>query len=122
MHARIQLSLAAVIVFLCCGSSAQSDEDAQEDGFRPLDFGIRRDTVLKHDDGKELGSYNTQRHWLAHSVGPFLVYTRRGADNDHILRHRACADPGTRCHAGQLRRSRNQRARIVGHGVGRDME
>jgi hypothetical protein len=41
------------------------------------------------DDGSELGSYNTQQHWLAHSDGLFLVYTRRGADNDHIFRHRA---------------------------------
>ena len=41
------------------------------------------------DDGKELGSYNTQQHWLVHSDGLFLVYTRRGAGNDHIMRHRA---------------------------------
>jgi hypothetical protein len=41
------------------------------------------------DDGSELGSYNTQQHWLAHSEGLFLVYTRRGANNDHIVRHRA---------------------------------
>jgi len=41
------------------------------------------------DDGAELGSYNTQQHWLAHSDGLFLVYTRRGANNDHIVRHRA---------------------------------
>lgn len=41
------------------------------------------------DDGEWLGSYNTQTHWLAHSDGLFLVYTRRGADNDHIFRHRA---------------------------------
>jgi len=41
------------------------------------------------DDGEELGSYNTQQHWLAHSDGLFLVYTRRGANNDHIIRHRA---------------------------------
>ncbi|WP_435009549.1 SGNH/GDSL hydrolase family protein [Tundrisphaera lichenicola] len=41
------------------------------------------------DDGEELGSYNTQQHWLAHQDELFLVYTRRGADNDHILRHRA---------------------------------
>lgn len=41
------------------------------------------------DDGQELGSYNTQQHWLAHSDGLFLVYTRRGANNDHIIRHRA---------------------------------
>ena len=53
------------------------------------------------DDGQELGSYNTQQHWLAHSDGLFLVYTRRGANNDHIVRHRAPlfmarVDPGTR--------------------------
>ena len=41
------------------------------------------------DDGEELGSYNTQQHWLAHSDGLFLAYTRRGANNDHIMRHRA---------------------------------
>ena len=32
---------------------------------------------------------NTQQHWLAHQDGLFLVYTRRGASNDHILLHRA---------------------------------
>lgn len=41
------------------------------------------------EDDRELGSYNTQQHWLAHSEGLFLVYTRRGANNDHIIRHRA---------------------------------
>jgi hypothetical protein len=41
------------------------------------------------DDGKLLGSYNTQQHWATHSDGLFLVYTRRGADNDHVFRHRA---------------------------------
>lgn len=41
------------------------------------------------DDGTELGSYNTQQHWLAHSQGLFLSYTRRGANNDHIPRNRA---------------------------------
>jgi hypothetical protein len=41
------------------------------------------------DDGEELGSYNTQQHWLATEGGMFLSYTRRGANNDHIMRHRA---------------------------------
>jgi hypothetical protein len=41
------------------------------------------------DDGSELGSYNTQQHWLVHSEGLYLVYTRHGAGNDHIIRHRA---------------------------------
>ena len=43
----------------------------------------------KFDDGIELGSYNTQQHWVTHSNGLFLVYTRRGAGNDHVFRHRA---------------------------------
>ncbi|MDD5599392.1 MAG: hypothetical protein PHV82_15705, partial [Victivallaceae bacterium] len=37
----------------------------------------------------ELGSYNTQQHWVTHSGGLFLVYTRRGAGNVHIARNRA---------------------------------
>jgi len=41
------------------------------------------------DDGSELGNYNTQQHWVTHSDGLFLVYTRRGASNDHVFRHRA---------------------------------
>ncbi len=56
-----------------------SDDGLDYDAIKPWTF----------DDGKELGSYNTQQHWLAHSDGLFLVYTRRGADNDHIFRHRA---------------------------------
>lgn len=43
----------------------------------------------KFDDGVDLGNYNTQQHWVTHSEGLFLVYTRRGADNDHVFRHRA---------------------------------
>ena len=41
------------------------------------------------DDGSDLGNYNTQQHWVTHSDGLFLVYTRRGARNDHVFRHRA---------------------------------
>ena len=41
------------------------------------------------DDGRDLGNYNTQQHWVTHSEGLFLVYTRRGANNDHVFRHRA---------------------------------
>jgi hypothetical protein len=43
----------------------------------------------KFDDGSELGNYNTQQHWVTHGDGLFLVYTRRGLDNDHVFRHRA---------------------------------
>ena len=41
------------------------------------------------DDDSNLGSYNTQQHWVTHDQGLFLVYTRNGAGNDHVFRHRA---------------------------------
>jgi hypothetical protein len=41
------------------------------------------------DDGSDLGSYNTQQHWINLGGELYLVYTRRGANNDHIMRHRA---------------------------------
>jgi len=43
----------------------------------------------RFDDGEELGSYNTQQHWVPAPGRLFLTYTRRGADNDHVVRHRA---------------------------------
>ena len=43
----------------------------------------------KFDDDTDLGNYHTQQHWVTHSDGLFLVYTRRGANNDHVFRHRA---------------------------------
>jgi hypothetical protein len=52
-----------------------------------LNYGPIRE--WKFDDGKPLGSYNTQTHWVTHSDGLFLVYTRRGAHNNHVFRHRA---------------------------------
>ncbi len=41
------------------------------------------------DDGSDLGSFNTQQHWLAHSDGLFLCYTSRRPENKHIARARA---------------------------------
>ncbi len=41
------------------------------------------------DDGEELGNYNTQQHWAENDGNLYLVYTRRGLDNDHVFRHRA---------------------------------
>jgi hypothetical protein len=41
------------------------------------------------DDGSDLGNYNTQQHWTTHAGRLHLVYTRRGAGNDHVFRHRA---------------------------------
>ena len=43
----------------------------------------------KWDDGTVLGSYNTQQHWLVQGDTLYLLYTRRGANNDHVMRNRA---------------------------------
>jgi lysophospholipase L1-like esterase len=43
----------------------------------------------KFDDGSELGNYNTQQHWVTHRDRLYLVYNRKGAHNDHVMRHRA---------------------------------
>ena len=61
------------------GFVATSDDGLNFNDIKPWTF----------DDGTDLGSYNTQQKWVTHSDGLFLVYTRRGADNDHIVRHRA---------------------------------
>jgi hypothetical protein len=41
------------------------------------------------DDGEPLGSYHTQQHWANIGGKLYLIYTRKGANNDHIMRHRA---------------------------------
>ena len=55
------------------------------------DDGLQFDTPAEwlFDDGSELGNYNTQQHWLTHGDDLYLIYTRRGLDNDHVFRHRA---------------------------------
>lgn len=55
------------------------------------DDGLKFDDPVEwtFDDGKPLGSYNTQQHWVVRGAELYLVYTRKGANNDHIFRHRA---------------------------------
>lgn len=45
--------------------------------------------LWKWQDGSILQNYNTQQHWMTVGDDLYLVYTRRGADNDHVFRHRA---------------------------------
>lgn len=45
--------------------------------------------VWRWDDGSILPTYNTQQHWMVCADALYLVYTRRGAGNDHVFRHRA---------------------------------
>lgn len=55
----------------------------------PLGNDYTQPAEWKYDDGAVLGSYNTQQHFASHDDNLYLVYTRRGANNDHIFRHRA---------------------------------
>ena len=53
--------------------------------------GLNYDNVhlWQWDDGSILQNYNTQQHWMTVGDDLYLVYTRRGANNDHVFRHRA---------------------------------
>ncbi|MCA9177761.1 MAG: exo-alpha-sialidase [Planctomycetales bacterium] len=66
----------------------RADDDAYvAKGSDGIHFGDHRPWTF--DDGKSLGSYHTQQHWVKLKGKLYLVYTRRGANNDHIMRHRA---------------------------------
>ncbi len=41
------------------------------------------------DDESLVDTYNTQQHFMKVGDELYLVYTRRGANNDHVFRHRA---------------------------------
>lgn len=43
----------------------------------------------RFDNGADLGSYDTQQHWATIDGRLYLFYTRKGLDNDHVIRHRA---------------------------------
>lgn len=53
--------------------------------------GITYEPVVEwtFDDGMPLGSANAQQHWIARGDKLYLIYSRRGANNDHVFRNRA---------------------------------
>lgn len=46
-------------------------------------------TAWAWDDGTPLDMSTTQQHWLTHSDGLFLVYTRKDASNTNVIRWRS---------------------------------
>lgn len=59
-------------------------------------------TAWAFDDGQPLEMSTTQQHWLSHSEGLFLVYTRKDPSNVNVLRWRsplwmARVDPAKLC-------------------------
>jgi hypothetical protein len=71
------------------------------------------------DDGEPLDMSTTQQHWLAHSEGLFLVYTREAADNARVMRWRAPLFMAEvdRKHLRLLRASERIVLPLVGDGV-----
>jgi len=49
----------------------------------------QRKTAWAWDDGEPIGMSTTQQHWLSHSDGLFLVYTRKDASNAKVIRWRS---------------------------------
>ncbi len=45
--------------------------------------------IWKWDDGQPLEMSTTQQHWLTHSDGLFLSYTRKAEENANVMRWRA---------------------------------
>ena len=70
--------------FLCLRNDRKGYVSRSRDGLH-----YEEPRVLCFDDGEESGNYNTQQHWLTCGGKLFLVYTRRGANNDPVVRHRA---------------------------------
>lgn len=73
------------------------------------------------DDGSPLEMSTTQQHWLAHSDGLFLVYTRKDAANLNVVRWRsplwvARVDTDRRC---LIRSTEQVVLPLVGDGVDR---
>ncbi len=71
------------------------------------------------DDGGEIKMSTTQQHWLTHSDGLFLVYTRKGKSNTNVIRWRsplrmARVDPEKRC---LIRGSERTVLPLVGDGI-----
>jgi hypothetical protein len=71
------------------------------------------------EDGKPLTMSTTQQHWLVHSAGLYLVYTRKAAENANVFRWRAPlylarVDPKKLC---LLRASERVVLPLIGDGV-----
>ena len=79
----------------------------------------RRKIAWAWDDGGSIAMSTTQQHWLTHSDGLFLVYTRKDASNTNVIRWRsplwiARVDTERLC---LLRQSEQVVLPLVGDGV-----
>lgn len=70
--------------FVCLRNDVTGYVAKSRDGLR-----YEKPVPLRFDDGELLENYNTQQHWVRGGGKLYLVYTRRGLNNDHVFRHRA---------------------------------
>ena len=70
--------------YLTLRSDEQGTFAVSDDGFH-----FSSPQPWRWDDGSILENYNTMQHWIRLKDGLFLAYTRKGAHNDHVFRHRA---------------------------------
>lgn len=85
----------------------------------PDGLNYQRKTAWAFDDGTPIGMSTTQQHWLTHSDGLFLVYTRKDETNKNIIRWRsplwvAQVDPEKLC---LIRDTERVALPLVGDGV-----
>jgi hypothetical protein len=81
-------------------------------------------TAWAWDDGKPIAMSTTQQHWLTHSDGLFLVYTRKDESNTNVIRWRsplwvAQVDPERLC---LIRDTEQVVLPLVGDGVNKPNE
>jgi hypothetical protein len=83
-----------------------------------------RKTAWAWDDGEPIAMSTTQQHWLTHSDGLFLVYTRKDPTNTNVIRWRsplwvAQVDPEKLC---LIRDTEQVVLPLVGDGVNKPDE
>jgi hypothetical protein len=79
----------------------------------------QRKTAWAWDDGQPIAMSTTQQHWLTHTDGLFLVYTRQDSTNVNVIRWRsplwvAQVDPERLC---LMRKTEQVVLPLVGDGV-----
>lgn len=85
----------------------------------PDGLNYQRQIAWAFDDGTPIGMSTTQQHWLTHSDGLFLVYTRKDKTNANVIRWRsplwvAQVDPEKPC---LIRETEQVVLPLVGDGV-----
>lgn len=85
----------------------------------PDGLNYSRKTAWAFDDGTPISMSTTQQHWLTHSDGLFLVYTRKDKTNANVIRWRsplwvAQVDPEKLC---LIRETEQVVLPLVGDGV-----